>query len=513
MPSVADSFSCVFSGITHIQFTLVSYLPTADSVRPLELKSFLDGISSTADIPINRDPLQRIIGQEQAVDLVRSAVIQRRHMLLCGVPGVGKSMIARAAYTLLPPPKEEICLQRNPLSNDRPKVVIIPIVNAFPEREIPRKPPDVRYVRPEMLPFDVGVKMGFRCPKCGTTSLPSQNTCIDCSAPKRSDWGETGAFHGLLHELDVITEPALTSVSATEVIEGEEMTITYRRAFGDTVMMVYEENDEPEKNAASGEEEGLRVLVSRESSRFIHVSGASPVEILGDVKHDPYGSAESLGMPSHHRVVPGAIHEAHEGILYIDEIASLGDYQKHLLTAMQERKFSISGHNPNSSGAAVRVDDVPCDFLLFAACNIEDLQRIISPLRSRIRGYGYEVMLNSYMPKKDENIEGILRFIAQTVEEDGRIPHFSLEAADAIVKVAEELAFRFDGARNSLTLRLRELGGIIRIAGDIAAQDAETLVLQKHVVDAEVLSRGIEIGDNMILRARELSNSYGDYFF
>jgi lon-related putative ATP-dependent protease len=193
--------------------------------------------------------------------------------------------------------------------------------------------------------------------------------------------------------------------------------------------------------------------------------------------------------------VPGAIHEAHEGILYIDEIAALGSYQAHLLTAMQDREYAISGHNPLSSGAAVRVDAVPCDFILFASCNTENIGNILPALRSRIKGYGYELMLSSHMDKTPENCDDVVRFIAQTVEEDGRIPHLSSDAAREVLSVAESLAYRFDGKRNKLTLRLRELGGLVRIAGDIAVQDGSELVQPEHVSRAEVLSRGIETSE------------------
>ena len=42
--------------------------------------------------------------------------------------------------------------------------------------------------------------------------------------------------------------------------------------------------------------------------------------------------------PAHDRVEPGAIHRAHGGVLYIDEINLLRlEEQQALLTAMQER--------------------------------------------------------------------------------------------------------------------------------------------------------------------------------
>lgn len=474
------------------------------------MTSILDEINSTADVALSNDPLERIIGQQHAVSLIRSAVAQRRHILLCGAPGIGKSMLARAAYSLLPPPRDVVWLQRNTSQPERPIVKVVPFENKPIKNEKSVDELDLTYIRPEELPFEIAAKMGYRCPACGALSLPSQSVCMDCHGPKRSDWSEKESYNGLLRELSVISEPAQTSVTR---IEGTYK-LTYRRAFNDTIMVLHERDFDTKLPTIENDDN--RVLIPGDSSRFIHVSGSSPVELLGDVKHDPYGSAESLGMAAHLRVIPGAIHEAHEGILYVDEIASLGEYQKHLLTAMQDRKYAISGRNPNSSGAAVRVDDVPCDFLLFAACNVEDLPRIIPPLRSRIRGYGYEVMLHSTMEKSEQNIQDLVRFMAQVVEEDGRIPHLVPSAIHSVLKVAEDMAFRLDGQRNSLTLRLRELGGLVRIAGDFAVQDSDELILPNHVSKAETLSRGIGLGENMgqlTHRAEELSKSYGDYFF
>ncbi|MCJ7817467.1 MAG: sigma 54-interacting transcriptional regulator, partial [Candidatus Thorarchaeota archaeon] len=256
-----------------------------------------------------------------------------------------------------------------------------------------------------------------------------------------------------------------------------------------------------------------RILVGRDASRFVRVSGASHVELLGDVKHDPYGSAEALGMAAYQRVIPGAIHEAHEGILYIDEISALGPHQSHLLTAMQERMYPISGHNPLSSGASVRVDDVPCDFILFASCNTENIGGILPALRSRIRGYGYEIMLASWTKKSQDNLDDFIRFIAQTIEEDGKVPHFTVESVNEVLRVAEKMALQFDGQRDALTLRLRELGGLVRIAGDLAVQDDEQLVQPNHVKSAEVLSRGIDMGNTYPVTYASPEQANRDYFF
>ena len=479
------------------------------------MTSILNGLETTEQVETSKDPFQMIVGQEHAVTLVRSAVKQRRHVLLCGVPGIGKSMLAKAAYSLLDPPKEEIHLRYNPSQPDRPEVVINR--PEYPDRENTQPeigPHDSFFVTPDRLPFEVSIKMGFRCPSCGHISTPEASVCINCEAEKRFDWAPGESYHGLFRMLDVVREPALDTVTTLEDINNESYHVTYESVESDEIK-VTQRNVSPEQEPQiESQTHPERILVPLKASRFIRVSGASPVELLGDVKHDPYGSAESLGLAAHQRVVPGAMHEAHEGILYIDEIAALGSYQSHLLTAMQDRVFSISGHNPLSSGAAVRVDGVPCDFVLFASCNIENLKNILPPLRSRIRGYGYEIMLDSWTKKTQEVINDFVRFMSQTVEEDGKIPHLTVKAVEHVLEVAEETALLLDGQKDALTLRLRELGGLIRIAGDLAVRDGSDLVLQGHVQQAEVLSRGIDDRTPLFMGQKIPEPSFNkDYYF
>lgn len=213
-------------------------------------------------------------------------------------------------------------------------------------------------------------------------------------------------------------------------------------------------------------------------------TGASETELLGDVRHDPYGGHPQLGTLPYERVVAGAVHEAHEGVLFIDEVTHLGNLQRSILTAMQEKSFPITGRNPQSAGASVRVDKVPCDFILVAACNIQDLQYILSPLRSRIIGNGYEVLMNATIPDTPENRLRYLQFIAQEINMDGKIPHMSIEAANLVIDEGRRRAKIIEKKDNSLTLRLRELGGLIRAAGDLAVFSESNLIEVSHVKDA-----------------------------
>ena len=60
---------------------------------------------STKEIKIPKDTLDQIIGQEKATRLIKKIAHQRRHLLLIGPPGIGKSMIGQALAELLPKSK------------------------------------------------------------------------------------------------------------------------------------------------------------------------------------------------------------------------------------------------------------------------------------------------------------------------------------------------------------------------------------------------------------------------
>jgi Lon-like ATP-dependent protease len=149
----------------------------------------------------------------------------------------------------------------------------------------------------------------------------------------------------------------------------------------------------------------------------------------------------------------------------------------------------------------VKTEPVPCDFVLVAAGNVDSVQAMHPALRSRIRGYGYELYVKTTMPDTAENRMKLVRFVAQEVVKDKKIPHFDMAAVTEIVREAQRRA----GRSGQLTLRLRELGGLVRVAGDIANSEGSRVVSASHVVRAKRASRSLEqqIADRYIERRRE----------
>ena len=183
------------------------------------------------------------------------------------------------------------------------------------------------------------------------------------------------------------------------------------------------------------------------------------------------------------------IHKANGGVLFIDEISALSPKsQQDLLTILQEKKFSITGQSEMSSGAMVRTTPAPCDFILIAAGNYNDLEKVHPAIRSRIRGSGYECHMNIDMPDTVENRNKVVQFVAQEISKDKKIPHFSKEAVDEIIFEARKKATR----KNSLTLKLRELGGLIRAAGDLAIEENKKIVTRDIVLRAKTPAKTLE---------------------
>lgn len=431
---------------------------------------------NTSEISIPKDPLQQVIGQDHVVEIARIIIRQKRHLLMVGPPGTGKSFIASSISTLLPKTQYQISIINNIYNPERPTLEILTREQVEKMKRTKQK---IKLIDPRDAPFYVSEVLGFRCKRCGTISDPETNICLFCGSEKyrrgRSieDLFEQGTK---LNRDDKVVMKKSTS-------SGKEEDVVYERS-GEKIK-VYKKK--------FGEEEKIqrKIIVPLERNTFVQATGASETELLGDVRHDPYAGHPEIGVPVYERVLPGAIHEAHEGVLFIDELSTLGELQRYLLTAMQNKNFPIMGRNTTSSGAAVRVDKIPCDFIFIGAINTTDISGILPPLRSRIIGSGYEVLLNTVMADNEENRVKLMQFIAQEIIKDTRIPHADYEACNAILEEAKLRAHALD-KKTGISLRLRDLSGIIKMAGDFAMIDESEFINKEHVKKAIVRAKTIE---------------------
>jgi Lon-like ATP-dependent protease len=413
---------------------------------------------STKNIKIPEKIIDQVLGQEEAVEIIRKAAQQRRHVLLIGEPGTGKSMLGLALAELLPNSNltDTLCLP-NPNDENNP---LIKTVLAGKGRE-------------EVQSYELNGRQVLK----NNNFLLFIVAIITLIAPwwirsyYKSDLMFTAFFLGGM--LFLAAFAIMTSL-------GPRMIRTETSIAPKVIVDNFEKKQAP----------------------FFDATGAHAGALLGDVLHDPFQSG-GLGTPANQRVVAGMIHKAHLGVLLIDEIATLDPRtQQELLSAIQEKKFPITGQSERSAGAMVRTEAVPCDFVLVAAGNLETIKHMHPALRSRIKGYGYEIFMNETMPDTPENRLKIARFVAQEVKkEEGKIPHFDLTGINAIIEEARRRANR----KGHLTLHLRSLGGLVRAAGDLAKERKAEFVTSEHVRDAKKLARPLEqqIADRHIERKKE----------
>ena len=394
---------------------------------------------STRDVEIPDKMSDRVIGQDRAVEVMKKAASQKRHMMLIGEPGTGKSMLANSMVEYLPKDEmQDIVAYSNPEDENEPRV--------------------------RTFPAGRGKQVVQQQKAQAAMSKNQKNTSYMYACAAIVILGFIGSF--IFNNFYVL----------------------FIALFAVMIILIFARNPIGVRNDTSYVPKLLVGHDATDMPPFVDATGTHSGALLGDVRHDPYQSG-GLETPSHQRLEAGDIHRANKGVLYIDEINTLRpESQQALLTAMQEKKMAITGQSDRSSGALVKSEPVPCDFVLVCAGNLDAIQGMHPALRSRIRGYGYEIYMRSTMPDTDAHRMDVVRFVAQEVRKDGKIPHFDKYAVGIILKEAQRRA----GRKGKLTLRFRELGGLIRVAGDLAVARIAGVVTREDVLAAMNNARSLE---------------------
>ncbi len=386
--------------------------------------------NTTANIEVPELLIDQIIGQDHAVEVVRKAASQRRHVMMIGTPGTGKSLLAKAMAELLP--KEEL------------KDIL-----GYPNIEDSNNP----------LIREVPAGKGREIVMAHKIEAKKKNQARNMLM--------------MLLVFGIVVYSFYVGQLFMGIIAGIMILLLTRQLMPKDELMI------------------PKLIVSnfeKEHAPFIDATGTHAGALLGDVRHDPFQSG-GLETPAHDRVEGGDIHKAHKGVLFIDEINTLRiESQQSMLTALQEKEYAITGQSERSSGALVKTDPVPCDFIMVAAGNLDAVEKMHPALRSRIKGYGYEIYMRDSMKDTAENRKKLVRFVAQEVVRDNHIPHFEMGAVDEVIREAKRRA----GRKGHLTLKLRDLGGLVRVAGDIAHAEGAEITTAEHVLAAKKMARSIE---------------------
>jgi len=96
------------------------------SKQPKSKEKEAASFKNTKEIDVPKSMIEQVIGQESAVEIIRKAAAQKRNVLLIGLPGTGKSMLAQAMAEIMPVSElQDVLVYPNNSDHNNPKIRVV----------------------------------------------------------------------------------------------------------------------------------------------------------------------------------------------------------------------------------------------------------------------------------------------------------------------------------------------------------------------------------------------------
>jgi len=368
---------------------------------PRKLAERLDFFDDTAQIEIPKDPIDRVIFQDNAKRAIRKIAQNRGHILMVGSPGTGKSMLANMFKEVL---------EKSLGDYLRPQDAII----AYPGK-------DKNHVR-----------IAYEAPQKIERLLESLNKAIDTARDAVDEFSLADqiqsarkAKRGLLWATvigiaaGIFYPPAFVAVGLT----GMGAIFMYMQENNHRVQeKIQRESNIDRRNAVKHIYDMVPDILydpRKDKDLMARISEPDARNMKGGFRHDPYQSG-NLETPCHKRAYLGA--HAKSPIIYIDELKTLikVGYMAELLEIMQNKQYILEGGRNTGSGAADRSENhLRADNIIVACCNHDTLKNLQhegeGAFLSRIEDKGEIIRMENGVLETPENIQQVAQYIKQEV--------------------------------------------------------------------------------------------------
>jgi lon-related putative ATP-dependent protease len=223
------------------------------------------------------------------------------------------------------------------------------------------------------------------------------------------------------------------------------------------------------------------------SDYAINVSTTDSASLFGDIAWDPWQSG-GLGTPTYLRATAGAIHKAHQKILYIDELKNLQERTAiELLTILEDGEAPIKHHQTfGTTGTTAMIVETPpikAVFWLCAAANNDilfdpnSILNKIPALRDRFEHYGDIIYFRDEVEATPLN----QMMVCQVIRDE--IFRFNLPPMEALgVKRIIDYIRTRASSTTKLKFMFRAVIDVIKKSAQLCWLEGDTVIREKHVL-------------------------------